>query len=276
MTIAHRLEAQGIIAAAHRAGATLPADLLDRAARLDDLDRLATDRANVSHHVLDLAATLDADPDTFHAALDRAALDLAASEHRATLLAATIDRASSLLRADMRRRGDKLATAFAKALAPQLDALSETAGTLPATFAAGAAADLDPDTFAAWTRARDAHAALHAAATALAPLYADTRPDDLLAPAAVVALRWAEPPADLDPADAHRFARALAGTHHGGSHVGPVNVTGVFAPAALAATGARFVWATPTEVAARAAALHAAVTPAPAMMPRPAVVLGAP
>ena len=55
--------------------------------------------------------------------------------------------------------------------APDIATLEATAGRLPEWFTEDQAGNLNPDTFTAWTQARDAHARIQLAGAALAPLY---------------------------------------------------------------------------------------------------------
>jgi hypothetical protein len=73
-----------------------------------------------------------------------------------------------VLAARIRGSRGAIGAAFGAALTDHVAALSSNAALLPAGFTADDAANLDPPTFAARTRARDAHAALQAARAASA------------------------------------------------------------------------------------------------------------
>lgn len=167
----------------------------------------------------------------------------------------------------IRTAREDIASLFADALAPQLAVLNTDAGLLPSAFKAEHAANLNPSLFAAWTRARDAHAILTSARKSLAMFYR-VNPDDLFTIEALAALTYTAPPERFtDYTHASRFARALAGVRRGGSSLGVLNLDGVFAPTALAHLGATFEWAGPSEFARRMETITAAIQPKHELLP---------
>lgn len=251
-------EVRAIAALARQLHVTLPGDLDRRAEHLEALgaDRRATTAPTVEAIAADLARHLG-DPDAMTNATGRAAAELATAEARDKITRALVDRCALTLRNAMRTNADAITSAFADALAPSLDALATDAGTLPPGFRPEHAATLTPDQYRAWVCAQAAQAQLEAVRSTLRPLYS-TAADDMLTAGAVRALAYIAPPEDLSYENAHTFARALAGTRHGGSELGPVSIGGVFAPTACAHLGASFVWAGANETAARAAKVSAA------------------
>jgi hypothetical protein len=249
-----------IITTARQVGAELPAELV---AQVDHLAKLETDPRD-----LPTPATIAADlarhlgkPAAMTKARAQAAADLAAAEAHAKITGALVDRCAIVVQQRLIQDRETVTAAFAPPLAATLATPTETAPRLPLGFTAAQAAGLDAATFEAWIRARDAHAQIEAVSLATAPLFR-TAPSEVLTREALAALRYTAPPQEFtDTTHAHRFARALTGTRHGGSTVGPVNVQGVFAPTACAELGGTFAWATPAEVARRAEAITAGATP---------------
>lgn len=262
MLVQNRTDIRTITDTARRVGVTLPADITEQADHLEALDnetRQATTldpRAQVKELVQHLG-----DPKAMDKARAKAAADNAAAEADRKIGAALVDYAAAVLTTRMRQRADDIAAAFETAARPHLDVLSTDAKTLPLGFRPEDADTLTPEQYAAWTRGRDAQGNLEAIRAALRPLY-NLAPDGMFTADAVRALSYIQPPTkDVDLPAAHGIARALAGTRHGGSNLGPVNVEGVWAPALCAHLGCTFVWATPSEVQARADALNTAATP---------------
>jgi hypothetical protein len=248
--------------AADQLGITLPGNLAEMIGHLCDLQADRDAPTDLNAYAADIAQHLG-NPAALAKARQKAATDLAAAEAHRRLTGPLVDRCVAETHREIRVARDEISARFADALAPQLDTLNADAIRLPDAFKPEHAADLDPVRFEAWTRARDAHAVLNGARHALAMLYGRTTGDDLFTVDALLALTYtATPDTFEDYAHAHRFTRALAGTRHTGSSVGPLNVDGVFAPTALAHLGATFEWAGPAEVAARKAAIEqAAVQP---------------
>lgn len=256
----HANDIRSLIAAADTYGVALPDDLTTQAAHLADLEAEQRTAPAPAAYAADLARHLG-DPAGMTKARAKAAADLATAEAHGKITAALADRCAAVLHQRIRTDRQTIAAAFGEAVAAHLATLTTDAGSLPAGFQPEHAADLPPETFAAWSRARDAHAALEGMQRALAPLYGD-HSSELLTIAATHALRYTAPPERFtDPVHAYRFARALAGTRHGGSDLGALTVQGVFAPTACAQLGATFAWATPAEVARRAEQITAATIP---------------
>ncbi|CAB4951923.1 unannotated protein [freshwater metagenome] len=237
--------------AANQLGVTLPGNLPKM---LDHLRALQTDRGtgtDLNAYAADIAQHLG-NPAALAKARQKAATDIAAAEAHQRLTGPLVDRCVAETHREIRVAREQICALFGDALAPMLDTLNTEAGRLPEAFKAEQAANLDPALFEVWTRARDAHDVLTAARHALAMLYGRTTGDALFTIDALIALSYTATPSPLeDYVHAHRFARALAGTRHGGSTVGVVNIDGVFAPTALAHLGATFEWAGPAEVASR-------------------------
>lgn len=252
--------------AANQLGVTLPGNLPKLIDHLRELQADRDSRTDLNTYAADIAQHLG-NPTALNKARQKAATDLAAAEAHQRLTGPLVDRCVAATHTAVRSAREEICALFADALTPMLDILNTDAIQLPEAFKAEQAADLDPARFEAWTRARDAHAVLTAARHALAMLYGRTHGDDLFTIDALVALTYtATPDRFEDYVHAHRFARALAGTRHGGSTVGAVNIDGVFAPTALAHLGATFEWASPAEVANRKQAIErAAVQPVSAL-----------
>ncbi|GAB2747794.1 hypothetical protein GCM10027039_01800 [Terrabacter koreensis] len=257
----HANEIHALTATAARLGVTLPADLDAQARHLAALQeqQRTTQPPAPAQSAVDLTAHLG-NPASMSKALAKAAADLANAEAQQRILSALVDRCASVVRQRFRQSADAILDAFKPALGAALATLNEDAHKLPQAFKVEHAADLDPETFAAWTRVRDAYALLESIQSAVRPLYT-TAANDVLTPEAVRALRYVNPPQLDNPSEAATFARALAGIRHGGSTVGPVNLDGIFAPAAVAHLGATFAWGNASTVAARAEAITTAATP---------------
>jgi hypothetical protein len=191
----------------------------------------------------------------------KAANELAIAEADERIKAALVDRCAVALHGQMRSNAHAIIEAFRPAVADAIKALNDNAAKLPRNFRSDDAATLDPATFTAWSRARDAKALIDCLFPALRQLYR-TPADDFLTASAVQALRYVKPPTLENPLQAHTFARALAGTRHGGSDVGPLTVQELFAPALVAHLGATFEWASPDEVADGAESIIYAAKPA--------------
>lgn len=245
---------------ADRLGVTLPGNV---PAMVDHLDAIQADHRQDARSDLNAVAaeltTHLGNPTAMTKARKAAAADLAAAEAHQRISAPLIDRCVAVAHQQIRAAREEISALFADALAPQIAHLNADADRLPEGFKPEHGADLDPGRFEAWTRARDAHAALTSTRQALAMLYGRLTPDNLLTIDALTALTYtALPDRFSDYTHAHRFARALAGVRHGGSSVGVVNIDGVFAPTALAHLGATFKWAGPGQVARRVEAITAA------------------
>lgn len=253
----HANTVRTLTTAAAKLGVILPADIAAQAAHLDELVAEQRTAPNPALVAADLAQHLG-NPAAMTKARAKAAGELAAADAHAKISGALADRCATLLHQRIRQNREPIAAAFGNALTAPLATLDSDAPRLPVWFKPEQAANLDPETFAAWDRARDAHAVLEAAQRALAPLYG-TSPTGLLTIDALRSLTYTAPPARFtDYTHAHKFARALAGTRHGGSDVGVLNVQGVFAPTACAELGGTFAWATPAEVARRIDTITAA------------------
>lgn len=257
----HANEIHTLTATAARLGVDLPTDLAQQARHLAALEEQQRTTQPPAPAECAVALTRHlGDPEATSKALAKAAASMATAEAQQRILSALIERAASVLRQRIRQSADAVLDTFAPALANALDTLNADAHKLPAGFKAEHAATLDPATFAAWTRVRDAHALIESVHGAVRPLYT-TAADDVLAPEAVRALRYVTPPRLDNPSAAATFARALAGIRHGGSPIGPVNIDGVFMPAAVAHLGGTFAWGNATAVAARAATITDAARP---------------
>ena len=159
--------------------------------------------------------------------------------------------------------------------APDIATLEATAGRLPEWFTEDQAGNLNPDTFTAWTQARDAHARIPARrgrpGTAL-PRGHRTSPRGTVPPiTAAASLRFAEPPKFATPRDAYAFrdALALAAPNECKALRGRArrSVDGLFIPGVLAHVGAKFAWATPAEVSDRADRIIEGITRKPVAPP---------
>lgn len=254
-------EIAAITSTAARLGANLPDDLAAQARHLEQLqEQHRTQRPPTPAHAAAAIAAHLGDTTATTKALTKAAADLATAEAQQRILSALIDRAATLLRTRLRQRADDVLDALAPSLTNATDALNDDAAKLPAGFTAADAANLNPHLFAAWNRVRDAHALIESIHGAVRPLYT-VAADGILAPDAVRALRYVEPPEFTNPEHAHQFARALAGIRHGGSSLGPVNIDGVFMPAAVAHLGGTFAFGNATTVSERAEHITAGATP---------------
>lgn len=259
MNLAQNLnEVRAITQLADTLHVQLPSDLTAQAHHLQALD--TEYRTTIPASTESAAAALVAhlgDPAALAKARKKTATELATADIETRLMAATVDRAAAVLRQRLRQHADAITTAFADAAQPHLETLAEDAATLPEGFKPEDADRLTPEQYAAWSRAKAAVNHLESIRAVLRPLYS-TPADDMLTADAVRALTYIEPPELTDPQQAHTFARALAGTRHGGSSIGPVNIDGVFAPTACAHLGATFTWAGTHEVNERAARINAA------------------
>ena len=246
---------------AARHGVTIPGDFAAKAEHLTalDIDHRVQAAPDVAHIAAELAKNLG-DPAVMSKARFKAANELAIAEADNRIRTTLVDRCAVALHSQMRANAAAIIEAFEPAVADAIKALNQNAAKLPRNFRSDDAATLDPATFTAWSRARDAQALIESLFPALRPLYR-TPADNVLTADAIRALRYVKPPTLENPPQAHTFARALAGTRHGGSELGPLTVQDLFAPALVAHLGATFEWATPDEVADRAASIVKAATP---------------
>ncbi|MFW5468906.1 hypothetical protein ACOCJ4_02545 [Knoellia sp. CPCC 206435] len=250
-----------LTAAAARHGVSLPKEIAAQAEHLETLEGEQRTRAtlNPAQCASQLAAHLG-NPAAMTKARAKVAAEMAAADADAAVTAHLLDRCAAVLHQRIRQSGDVIAAAFAPAVSDALHTLTEQAARLPQAFKADDAATLSAAEYTAWTEARDAHALIQSLEAPLRLLHG-TGASDLLAPDAVRALRYVEPPHFHDVKEAGAFARALAGIRHAGSSIGPVNLDGVFTPTAVAHLGGTFAWATPAEVTARVEAINAAAIP---------------
>ncbi|WP_028635878.1 hypothetical protein [Nocardioides sp. URHA0032] len=256
MSIQHLNDVKAIARAAKRIGAPLPERTKHALAHLDDIvaNRPAAPQPGAAAREL---AQHIGNPVAMDKALKASAVALASADAAAKIHAHLAETCGSKVRGMMRAQSEQIAAAFGAALKDDLATLSRTAGKLPAWFRVEQAADLDPDTFAAWTQARDAYDRITSTHAALSPLYAGAidAADGIHFPdAAARALRFANPPKLSTPREAYAFRDALAGRTERPQTLagqGSVFVDGMFAPTLLAQLGATFEWATPAEVADR-------------------------
>lgn len=251
---------RSITAAAARAGVTLPDDIQAQAQHLDALEAESrtTQPLTPAHYAARLSDHLGK-PAAMSKAKAQAAKESAELDAARAITLPLIERCASLLRTRMRQRADEITAAFAPAAAVSVATLNEDAAKLPPNFHPENAPSLTARDFEVWTRLRDAEATLKALHAPLRVLY-DTPANDVLTADAVRALRYVSPPEFEDYRAAFAFARALAGTVHSGSSVGPLNIEGVFAPSAVAHLGGSFQWATSSQVTARADAVTLAAS----------------
>lgn len=256
MSVQHLNDAKTIARTADRLGAILPEPITLALAHLDDL---AANRPTASQPGLIARGLAEhiGNPVAMDKALKRAASELAAAEATAKIHGYLAETCGSRVRGMMSTHAEEISTAFGAALADDLATLAATAGRLPAWFNGDQAAGLDPETFEAWTQARDAYERIQSAQAALAPLYAGALEQGAAIhfPAtAIASLRFAQPPSFTTPREAYAFRDALAGRterEQGLAGQGSTFVDGLFVPTALAHVGATFGWATPAEVTQR-------------------------
>jgi hypothetical protein len=257
MSIQHLNETKAIARTAAQLGAMLPEKIAHALAHLEDLSRNAPAAPRPATMARDLAQHIG-DPVAMEKALKRAATDLAAADATAKIHGHLAETCGARIRGMMRAHTEQISAAFGNALAADLDTLTTHAGRLPAWFNPSQADTLDPETFAAWSLARDAYARIQSTQTALAPLYAGAIDQDAaihFPSTAAASLRFAKPSDFTSARDAYAFRDALAGRTErvqGIAGQGSTFVDGLFIPTALAHVGAVFEWATPTEVAERA------------------------
>lgn len=256
MSIQHLTDAQSIVRTATRLGVTLPEQVTQAMTHLESILAARTTPSRPGALAKELAQHLG-NPAAMEKATKAAALHLATSESRAKLDAMLVETCGSKLRGIIGSHTEEVSAAFGEVLAPDLAALQESAACLPQWFREDQAGSLSPEIFRAWTQARDAYTRIQAAQAALSPLYSGAIGQanaDQFARGAANALRFAEPPEFATPRDAYAFRDALAGRTEriqGLAGQGSTFVDGLFVPTVLAHLGARFVWATPAEVAAR-------------------------
>lgn len=262
MSIQHLNDVKAIARTAHQLGAPMPEKIAHALTHLDDLNRNKPETPRPSLIARDLAVHIG-DPVAMDRALKRAATDLAAADSVAKIHAHLAETCGARIRGMMTGRAEEIAAAFGTALADDLDTLTATAGRLPAWFNPTQADTLDPDTFKAWSQARDAYARIQSAHAALSPLYAGaigTERGVHFTITAAASLRFAKPPMLTTPREAYAFRDALAGRTErvqGTSGQGSTFVDGLFVPTTLAHIGATFEWATPAEVGERASLIVA-------------------
>lgn len=260
MSIHHLNDAKSIARVAAQIGAPLPEQIAAALAHLEDLTRNAPAPVRPGTLAAALAAHIG-EPAAMDKALKTAAAQLAASKATGEIHTYLAETCGTRIRGMMRNHSEQIAAAFGAALADDLATLEATAGRLPAWFTEAQAASLDPETFKAWSEARDAYARITSASAALTPLYSgaiDHEHATQFPITAAASLRFAEPPRFATPRDAYAFRDALAGRTErvqGLAGQGTTFVDGLFIPAALAQVGAKFVWATPAGVSDRATRL---------------------
>lgn len=264
MSIQHLNNVQTIARTAHQLGAPLPDRITQALTHLDDLTRNTPAAPRPGTIATDLAQHIG-DPVKMDKALKAAAADLASADAAAKIHGYLTQTCGSRIRGMMTSDAEQIIAAFGAALTSDLDTLTATAGRLPAWFNPDQAANLDPETFKAWTQARDAYARIKSAELALTPLYVGAIGHDnaIHFPATSAAsLRFAKPPKFTKPREAYAFRDALAGRTErvqGPAGQGSTFVDGLFIPTALAHVGAAFEWAAPSQVTARAAQVVASM-----------------
>lgn len=265
MSIQHFNEAKQLARTANTIGAGLPKRITNGLDHLEDLTRNAPSPLRPGPLAAELAQHIG-NPAAMDKALKAAADQLAASEARVKIHTFLAETCGTRIRSMMRHHAEEIADSFGTALAADLSTLTETAPLLPPWFTENQAANLDPDTFEAWTRARDAYARISSASAALTPLYAaaiGTEHAGQFPRVEATSLRFSAPPKFASHREAYAFRDALAGRTErvqGRSGQGATFVDGLFIPSALVQVGARFEWATPAEVTERAACVVAGMT----------------
>lgn len=255
MTIQDENAVVSIARLAATLGATLPEPITSELEHLAEIRASAQPRPQpgliakeVSKHLGDRAA--------FTEAKKAAALEVATAEANAKLDGHLASACAHRLRAHMRTNADTVAAAIGAGLADDLATLATEAPKLPAYFRAEHADSLDPATFTAWTRCRDAHTRISASHGPLLVLYSGAVKDtSAFGIVALTSLRFAKPPTFTTAKAAYDFRDALAGRTarvQGLAGQGTPYIDDLFIPAVLAHVGATFEWATPSEVHDRA------------------------
>jgi hypothetical protein len=256
MTIQHLSEAKTIARAATSIGAQLPEQITAALAHLEDIARDTPKPLRPGNLATELAQHLG-NPAAMDKAFKASAAKLATADAASKIYAYLTETCGTRVRGMMRAHSEEVAAAFGEALADDLATLEASASRLPAWFNPTQAASLDPDTFKAWTQARDAYARIQSASAALTPLYAGAIGHDNASQfpiAAAASLRFAKPPALSTKREAYAVRDALQGRTErtqGLAGQGSTFVDGLFIPTALAHVGATFEWATPAEVTER-------------------------
>lgn len=257
MSIQHLSDVKTVARAATSLGACMPERIEKALAHLDAINRDTPAPVRPGTLAGELAMHIG-DPAAMDKALKAAAARLADAEAAGKIYGYLAETCGSRIRAMIRADAEEVTAAFGDALTGDLATLEATAGRLPAWFREDQAAELDSETFDAWTQARAAYARIQSATSALAPLYSGAIAGEHAGQfprTAAASLQFAEPPAVTTSREAYAFRDALAGRTErvqGLAGQGSTFVDGLFIPTALAHVGATFAWATPSRVTKRA------------------------
>lgn len=275
MSIQDVNEVRTIVSIADSLRVKLPKEIADGVAHLEEFRRNTTVTPHAGHAAREIVPLLGK-PAAFDKARQAAALEQAMGEALAKIDGHIVEAGAGRMIGLIRRERETICAAIGEALSPDLATLQANAGKLPELFRPEHAADLDPHTFALWTEASEAFSRVHATAVGLSSLYRGATGQDsseFSAPMAV-ALRFAKPGKLRNPPAAYRLRSALAGRaerSQGLAGQGSTFVDGLFVPTTLAHAGASFEWATPSQIAPRAAAITEAIVPAKAGTLAPAL-----